>query len=214
VWGKSWGKFLLNYLIIAHVTLTSSARTVGLHRLSSASVRAIATPGWHGDGGGLYLEVDPSGSKRWAMRLTVNGKRRDFGLGSIAKVSLQQARIAAAEYRAMAHQGNDPVIAKRNDKMRKAQPTFEEAARAIHTQRRQASNGKHVNQWINTLRDYAFPHIGAMRVGEIDTPDVLKVLTRFGQRSLRPLAVFGSGWQQSSTGHGRQAIEAATIPSS
>ena len=31
--------------------------------------------------GGLYLEVDANGRKRWALRLTVNGKRRDFGLG-------------------------------------------------------------------------------------------------------------------------------------
>ncbi len=56
-----------------------------LHRLSAAAVKTITTPGWHTDGGGLYLEIDRSGAKRWAMRITVNGRRRDFGLGPIQK---------------------------------------------------------------------------------------------------------------------------------
>jgi hypothetical protein len=33
------------------------------------------------DGGGLLLEVKPSGAKVWLCRLTVDGKRRDMGLG-------------------------------------------------------------------------------------------------------------------------------------
>lgn len=150
----------------------------GLHRLSGASVRMIIAPGWHADGGGLYLEVDPGGRKRWAMRLTVNGKRRDFGLGSVTKVSLQQARIAAAEYRANAYRGIDPVAAKRQSEPQPIRLSFEDAACAVHAQRQGAwSNGKHVGHWITTLRHYAFPIIGAKPVGDIGTPDVLQVLT-------------------------------------
>jgi len=88
----------------------------GIHRLSAAAVKYLTAPGWHADGGGLYLEVDQSGRKRWAMRLTVNSKRRDFGLGPIHKVSLADARQRAAEYRSKAYRGVDPVADKRRAK--------------------------------------------------------------------------------------------------
>lgn len=56
-------------------------------------------------------------------------------------------------------------------------PTFEQAARAVYDLRRPTwSNGKHVDQWINTLMDYAFPVIGKKTVDKIRTADVLAVL--------------------------------------
>ena len=55
--------------------------------------------GRHGDGGGLYLVVDPSGARRWIVRVTVKGQknkkgaplRTDFGLGGADVVTLNQA---------------------------------------------------------------------------------------------------------------------------
>ena len=79
----------------------------GLNRLSVAAIKYLETPAWHADGGGLYLEIDANGRKRWAMRLTVNGRRRDFGLGPLHKVSLAEAREMAAIYRAKAYRGID-----------------------------------------------------------------------------------------------------------
>ena len=154
-----------------------ATRHHGLHRLSAAAVKHLDRPGWHADGGGLFLEIDPSGAKRWAMRLTVNGKRRDFGLGPLHKVSLQRAREVAAEYRAKAYRGIDPIADKKSAKVAPDGPTFERAADEVHRLRKATwSNGKHVDQWINTLRDYAFPVIGTKPVGEVDSPDLLKIL--------------------------------------
>ncbi|MDU8911986.1 Arm DNA-binding domain-containing protein [Aestuariicoccus sp. MJ-SS9] len=53
-------------------------------------------PGRHGDGSGLYLVVDPSGARRWIVRVTVKGQknrkgaplRTDFGLGGADIVSV------------------------------------------------------------------------------------------------------------------------------
>ena len=150
----------------------------GLNRLSVAAIKYLESPGWHTDGGGLYLEIDASGRKRWAMRLTVNGKRRDFGLGPLHKVSLAEAREMAAVYRAKAYRGIDPIADKKKRLATPGIPTFKDAAEQVHRQRAQGwSNGKHVDQWINTLRDHAFPIIGDMPVSTIATPDVLKVLT-------------------------------------
>jgi integrase len=151
----------------------------GLHRLSVLQIKSITTPGWHCDGGGLYLEVDPSGAKRWAMRLTVNGKRRDFGLGPLHKVTLQSARARAAEYRAMAYAGTSPPSrVSRRYRARVGDMTFERAADEVHRSRKgQWSNGKHVDQWIHSLRDHVFPVLGTKPVAAVTTSDVLQALT-------------------------------------
>lgn len=66
--------------------------------------------GRHGDGNGLYLVVDPSGARRWIVRVAVKGQKNkkggplpaDFGLGGADIVTLNQARERALEYRRMA----------------------------------------------------------------------------------------------------------------
>ena len=103
----------------------------GLHRLTATAVRTLTRPGRYADGGGLYLDLDTNGRKRWALRLQANGKRRDFGLGSVTKVSLADAREAASEYRRMVYKGEDPVQQKRLRRQALASVTFESAANTV-----------------------------------------------------------------------------------
>lgn len=57
-------------------------------------------------------------------------------------------------------------------------PTFQEAAGKVHAEHAVAwRNAKHGQQWINTLTQYAFPLIGEKRIDQIETPDVLRVLS-------------------------------------
>lgn len=156
----------------------SSMKPQGPHpqkRLSALFVRNIAGPGCFADGNGLYLIVDPSGAKRWMLRTMVQGKRRDIGLGGLSLVCLAEAREEAAKLRKVARQGGNPLAERQ--KAKQLTPTFEEAAIEVHKGRASAwRNPKHRAQWINTLRDYAFPKIGKKRVDQIDTADVLNVL--------------------------------------
>lgn len=153
-------------------------KSVGAHpskALTAVQVRAVREPGRYADGGGLYLEVDPSGAKRWLLRTVVRGKRRDIGLGGLATVSLAEAREAALAMRKLARAGGDPLAERRRE--RRAVPTFEEAADIVHAEHAPGwKSPKHAAQWKNTLREYAFPVLGRMRVDHIDAPDVLKVL--------------------------------------
>jgi integrase len=137
--------------------------------------------GRHGDGNGLYLVVDPSGARRWIVRVVVKGQknkkgaplRTDFGLGGANIVTLPQARDRALEYRRMAKQGLNPRFNARQEI-----PTFEEIAQQVHIDRLPTwKNAKHGQQWINTLRDYAFPKIGRMPVDAIGQPEALMCLS-------------------------------------
>ena len=63
--------------------------------LSADFCRNVGEAGRYADGNGLYLHVDPSGTRRWVQRLVICGRSRGLGLGSHALVSLAQARRKA-----------------------------------------------------------------------------------------------------------------------
>ncbi|QLL63868.1 DUF4102 domain-containing protein [Sinorhizobium mexicanum] len=163
--GELWGK--------------NVPKAKGQHRekvLSALKVKQLTAPGKYGDGNGLYLVVDKSGAKRWMLRILVNGKRTDIGLGGISLVSLAEAREKALEYRKLARAGGDPLAAKRE--ARRVVPSFKVAAETVHEEHKAAwKNAKHTDQWINTLNQYAVPVIGDMMVDRIDTPEILRVLS-------------------------------------
>jgi len=143
-------------------------------KLSATAVKAATRPGRLGDGDGLFLLVQPGGTKSWVCRVQKNGNRRDFGLGSASKISLAQARERARQIRTWMEMGLDPLFERR-----KAQgvPTFKEATAKVLTAHRKAwRNEKHEAQWLQTLKAYTFPHIGDVRVSEITGPMIRNVL--------------------------------------
>lgn len=79
-----------------------------LHKLSARRAETVSTPGWHSDGGGLYLRLDKDGSKRWVFAWERNKRRREMGLGAFADVSLATARDLAGTARAQLDDGLDP----------------------------------------------------------------------------------------------------------
>ena len=89
-------------------------------RLTAVKVKAMRKPGRYGDGGGLYLVVGKDGRRAWVLRIQANGKRRDFGLGSVNAVSLAEARDAATDLKRMVREGRDPVVERRTAKERAA----------------------------------------------------------------------------------------------
>jgi len=94
------------------------------NRLNPAFVAAVRPADHtrrHGDGNGLFLVVRPTGAKSWMQRLTVDGRPRDIGLGSLRDVSLKEARAVALENRRVARRGGDPT------RRRPDTPTFAEA---------------------------------------------------------------------------------------
>ena len=68
-----------------------------------------AVPGKHEDGAGLRLVVSPRGARKWVVRVTVAGKRREMGLGAYPTVSLADARRKATEAHRLVADGQDPI---------------------------------------------------------------------------------------------------------
>ena len=145
------------------------------HRLSAVKVSKLRKPGLYEDGAGLRLVVTDKGTKRWALRLTINGHRVERGLGIYPDVGLDDARQKAVELRRAGKNGRD---ASTEEKLkRRSCSTFAEAFEAFFAVReQQLSNGKHVQQWRNTMRDYVLLQIGRRPVADVTAAEVIDVL--------------------------------------
>ena len=65
--------------------------------MTAAEVEQITRPGRHAVGGvsGLSLKINKKGHRSWVLRTAVDGKRREFGLGAVPSITLNQARQRA-----------------------------------------------------------------------------------------------------------------------
>ena len=85
--------------------------------------------------------------------------------------------------------GKDPIEERKADRAARAANaeamTFEQAAEGPRRQKPGWKNPKHADQWINTLRDYAFPKIGKRKVDELAPVNSPRCCARSGWRSPR-----------------------------
>ena len=144
------------------------------HKALSAAFIRSAPPGRHADGNGLYLYVQPSGARSWIQRLVIRGRRRELGLGSVALVSLAEAREKARANRKLAREGGDPLAEKRRAQ---GVPSFAEAAvKVVEQQKAGWRNPKYPRAWLRSLERFAFGRIGKMPVTEVTGADIYEVL--------------------------------------
>lgn len=159
------------------------------HDTSLARLRAVdlkrTKPGFYHDGGGLYLQVREGRNgptRSWVLRFMRHGKARIMGLGSLNVLSLAEAREKARDQRKLLLDGIDPINAREATRAEARVAvatvvTFRQAAEAyIASQEIGWKNAKHATQWPATLAAYAYPVLGDLPVGSIDTGLVLKAL--------------------------------------
>ena len=65
------------------------------------------------DGGGLVLRIRNNNTKYWLVRLHINKKRYDRGLGMFPEISLDRAREIRDYYKGLALKGIDPMLEKK-----------------------------------------------------------------------------------------------------
>jgi integrase len=144
-------------------------------QLTPLQIRSLSKPGRYSDGDGLYLQLTGPQKGSWQLRATINGRRRDIGLGSLSLVTLKEAREAAFEMRREIQRGIDPVAERKRKKLEIL--TFKAAALRVHAEQKAGwKNGKHQHQWLTTLENYAFGLLGDRLVNDIEGPLIREVL--------------------------------------
>lgn len=131
---------------------------------------------------GLHLWIKASNQKYWIFRYTINGKRQNMSLGAYPEISLKQARQRAIKARNDINTGVNPITEKKGSKTQKQviknQMLFKDfALNYIATMQPRWSNPKHAAQWVSTMKTYAFPEIGNLRLDEIDSTHIQKILS-------------------------------------
>ena len=176
--------------------------------LTYQRANAITEPGRYRDDLGLYLNVAKGGSKSWILRIVVGGRRRDVGLGSFPRVSVADARKAAAAYRGAVSAGVDPAAERRAP----AVPTFAEAADAVYDLNAPTWAPHHAKIWRQSLDRHALPRLGALRVDRVTRADVLAALQPlWASAPIRPAAC-GSASGPCCDGLRRMSSSSTTSP--
>lgn len=158
-------------------------------KLTDTAVRKAkpeAKPYKKADGGGMYLEVMPNGSKYWRLKYRFAGKEKRLALGVYPDISLADARGRRDEARKLLANGGDPSSIKQAQKRQakiSAANSFEAIAREFHTLKSPMWTPHHSTDWINTLEREVFPKFGHRPIIEIEAPDVLDVLRAVEARS-------------------------------
>jgi integrase len=168
-------------------------------KLTAVKVKTVQ-PGRYGDGDGLYLFVRPSAKAEapetafWLFRYKVAGRMREMGLGRARganAVTLADARAKAGDLHRAVRAGRDPLADREAGEAEQAAEakqaailavTFKEAAESyIEANRAGWRNAKHAAQWGTSLATYAYPLLGDVPVGDVQTSHVLGALEAIWQ---------------------------------
>ncbi|KGD46456.1 integrase [Burkholderia ubonensis] len=140
------------------------------------------------DGGGLYLEIAPSGGKWWRLKYRFGGKEKRYSLGVYPEVPLAAARKRRDEAREKLAAGIDPGEAKKAEKRASlfaAAHSFEIVARGWMDERKTTVEPAQHDKTLARMENDVFPWLGKRPIAEIDAPEILVVLKRVDGRGAR-----------------------------
>lgn len=143
------------------------------------------------DAGGLYLEVAPTGSKRWLWKYRFANKEKRLALGVYPGVTLAQARKARDTARDTLKSGTDPVQAKSDAKLARTlalETTLEGVARQWFEHWKGPKSERHADYVIRRLEADVFPVIGRKAIGEITAPQLMAMAKRIESRGALDIA--------------------------
>ncbi|PAJ83943.1 tyrosine-type recombinase/integrase [Burkholderia ubonensis] len=143
------------------------------------------------DGGGLILEVMPSGSKIWRYRYSLHGKRQPtVTIGNYPAVSLAAARERARQYSEIVARGVSPVADARKDRgATKALDTVREFGAYWIEQQMTGKSAEYQRTTKRALEKDVYPSIGGKPVAEVTPGDVLAICDRIKKRGAPKMAL-------------------------
>lgn len=137
---------------------------------------------------GLFLLINPNGSKWWRLKFRVAGKEKLLSFGTYPDVGLKEARSKRDEARKLLADGVDPGETRKAQKAARSElaaNSFEVIAREwLEGQKTVVTAGQHAKT-LARLQSDVFPWLGGKAVAEITAPDVLSVIRRIDARGAR-----------------------------
>ncbi|MEW8286491.1 MAG: integrase arm-type DNA-binding domain-containing protein [Candidatus Thiodiazotropha endolucinida] len=135
------------------------------------------------DGGGLFLLINPNGSKYWRFKYRFHGVEKLLALGVYPDVTLKSARDKRDAARQQIADGVDPSEARKAEKAARASNnSFEAIAREWWGKRAPNWSESHSSRIMLRLENDVFPWVGSKPIGDISPPELLTVLRRIEKR--------------------------------
>src|SRR6056297_399791 len=148
------------------------------NRLSASFVKN-APVGKHCDGGGLWLVKREDGGAQWVLRVTVQGRRREMGLGGYPSLGLAEARKIAGRWRDVAAAGRDPVKEREAEERAARREDISLAvltADAFEARKAELKGDGAAGRWLSPLNVHVLPKLGRVPVTDLDQRDIRDTL--------------------------------------
>jgi integrase len=133
------------------------------------------------DGGGMYLEIMPNGSKYWRLKYRILGKEKRLAIGVYPETPLVEARDKREQAKKQIKNGVDPVFAKKQEKaqaIRNSTNTFKAVALEWHGQNKERWSENYGYKVLKGLELNVFPFIGDRPIAEITPAELLSECLR------------------------------------
>jgi integrase len=133
------------------------------------------------DGGNLYLEVSPNGSKRWFLKYFFAGKESRLALGVYPAITLAAARDKAREAKKQLAEGIDPNDAKRQAKLARTLATdnsFAAVAAEWYAKQSAHWSATHKTRTVGILQNNLCQWLGQRPIGDIKASELLAALRK------------------------------------
>ena len=131
------------------------------------------------DAGGLYLLIQPNGSKYWRLKYRFAGKEKLLSIGVYPVINLSEAREKSLDAKKLLVSNIDPAQSKKEDKLNQlinTEHSFETIAHDWHNNQKQRWTERHSAYVLRRIQVDIFPRLGSKPINEIKAPELLAVL--------------------------------------
>lgn len=151
------------------------------------------------DGGGLYIEVTPLGSKLWRYRYRIDKKENVFAIGEYPDVGLAAARQIRDEAKLLVKQGINPAQHRKeqreaatNDRLNSFQAIADDWM--AERQKKRLQTQTYLDGVAVALNKHVYPDIGGLAIKAIKPAHILKIMKRLDDAGYESMAIKVKGW--------------------
>ena len=149
------------------------------------------------DGGGLYMEVRPTGKKLWRYRYRIAGKENIYAIGEYPRVTLSAARAERDEAKDAVRQGLHPAHlreAERQQNITESANTFQAIALEFAEQKARTWSETYQDQFRRAMEQNVYPYIGTIPIRHLNSQHILEIMRRMDNRGATAYAIQVRQW--------------------